>query len=111
MNPNDLISNLTSQLTKNGIAQDQINSVIGGLNLQKTGVDMITSQLPNLLSQNNIPTDVITKVIANITQDGFQIEDITSAIDPSKIGEDMLGGIMGNFGGIGDMLGGMFGKK
>ena len=111
MNPNNLISTLTSQLAQNGINQDQINSVIGGLNLQKTGVDMITSQLPNLLSQNNIPTDVITKVIANITQDGFQIEDLTSVIDPSKLGGDMMSGIMGNLGGFGDIIGGMFGKK
>lgn len=111
MNPSDIITNLTTQLSKNGINQDQISSVISGLNLQKNGVNMISSQLPALLSQNNVPTDVITKIITNITKDGFQMEDITSAIDQNKISESLLGGVMGNLGGLGGILGGIFGKK
>jgi hypothetical protein len=86
-NPNQIIATITSQLSNYGVSQDQISGVIGGLNLQNIGADMIQSQLPELLKQANIPTEAVSSIVGNVLKDGFQIEDITGSLKP----EDVIG--------------------
>jgi hypothetical protein len=67
------------------LSPEQLSGVLSqankmGIDLNQLPLDQIQPVLSSLLGQSGISSDIVAKMVSNISQDGFQMSDLTNLL-------------------------------